>query len=283
MSRLSSAPAWLKAIALLMLVLLVPLAASAAPARNPAGSTILYLPAILRPGGSMITGRVTDNGTPAAGVEVELRFFNNLDWSSAGSATTGGDGVFRFDNPAALKSGEKYYVRYLNPSDSDDSRLAAWFTRELTSYSPGTGVNIGDFDLANVALTAPDHLSTISLPHTFEWAVRPASPQDSYALTLFDDEDGNPWFASGPLGHQGNYTLNARPSGFNANAVYAWSVTVFASDEATGEGDGYGLPFWYNYVTFASGQASTGSAPVAQSAAGLERGTPSSLNVIGQP
>jgi hypothetical protein len=267
MSRDWSLPRWIKVIVLL-LVLALPLAANAAPVRQPNVDAVVYLPIVLRPGASLITARVTDNGAPAAGVAVELRYFDNLDWSSAGFATTDGNGYFRFENPAALGPGEKYYVRYLNPSNSDDNRLAAWFTRELTSYAAGSEVNIGDFDLANVALTAPDHQSTVGLPRTFEWDVRPASPQDSYELYLFDDEDGVPSFVSGPLGYEGSYTLNSLPPGFNAGAIYAWTVTIYASESATGPTDAYGLAFWYNYVTFSNagarsdtGQWQEGSTP----------------------
>jgi hypothetical protein len=100
---------------------------------------------------------------------------------------------------------------------------------------------------------------------------RAAGLTPGYEFYLFDDEDGAPSFVSGPLGYKGSYTLNFLPPGFNAGAIYAWTVTVYASDSATGPTDAYGLAFWYNYITFSNAGASTGEWSVGQTLPDLER------------
>jgi hypothetical protein len=170
---------------------------------------------------------------------LQLRFYNGSAWSTAANTTTGSNGYFLFSNLPGLDPGQMYYVRYLNPGDA--TRLGSWSTRALTAYS-GDYVEIGRFDLANITLTSPNPGTTVGLPWTFEWNVRPATPSDSYEFNLLDLRDGDPWWWTSPLGYTGNYRLNGLPPGFFGDTEYYWAVGVHSPD------GGYGVSYWYYSV-----------------------------------
>jgi hypothetical protein len=256
MSPRKPSSGWNRLRLLLGLVLALPLAAARAA---PGGDEYyLNLPAVFKPPPG-IFGRITHNGGPAAGISVELRFYNGSSYSSAGFASTDANGVYRFASAPSLGPGQSYYVRYLN-NGLGDSYLWNWFTRDLNAYSEGATVNIGDFDLANFSHTAPASGAYVPLPQGFSWAFRPATPADSFDFNLFDPDDGNPWFwTNPPLGHVNNYTLFSLPGGFGTNTWYGWFPGVYSPD------GGYGVPYYFRWVAFSSaGQAvSGGAAPLA--------------------
>lgn len=140
-----------------------------------------------------IYGRVTVNGAPAAGERLELRFFDGFAWSTLRWIDTDINGEYVFLDIPALELGQRYYVRYANRADVED-RLLFWGTRELTAYSRSQAVEIGNFDIANVALTAPPAGATVTLPYAFRWAPRPATPTDSYEFNLYDAASLDPYF-----------------------------------------------------------------------------------------
>lgn len=215
----------------------------------------IFLPLIHRPlpPPRRIHGLVNDNGAPAPGVPLELRFYDGATWSTRANTTTATDGTYEFLNQPALTPGQKYYVRYLNTEGAGarPDRLWLWWTQELTTYS-GEEINIGNFDLANITLVAPTNEAGISLPYTFQWAPRPASPTDSYEFNLFDYADDDPYFYTAPpLGYVGGFTLNGLPEGFETYAWYLWNVWVYSPD------GGVGVSYWANWVYFTN----TGYAP----------------------
>ncbi|MBI5034279.1 MAG: S8 family serine peptidase [Chloroflexi bacterium] len=192
-----------------------------------------------------IYGHVTDTGTNAAGVSLELRFWNGSAWLTQATTTTDANGNYSFTGVPSLSGGQQYYVRYSNSSTS--SRLSGWWTQSLTSYTAGTNVAIGDFDLANIPLSSPGSGSTVTLPYTFYWTRRTATTSDSYEYNLFDPADSNPWAYTSPLGYVNNYTVNSRPSGFYTGVTYGWLVGVYSLD------GGYGQSYYYRTIIFAAG------------------------------
>lgn len=202
-----------------------------------------FLPLISRPQPG-ISGHVNENGLPAAGVSLELLFYNGFSWSTYATQTTDAGGNFKFTNVPALNPGQSYDVRYSNTSDTS-GRLWVWWTRELTSYSPGDAVEIGDFDIADIALLSPVDGATVSLPYSFRWTPRPATPSDQYEFNLYDfDESGPYFFTDPPLGYVGSYTLGSLPEGFASGVPYGWEVWVYSPD------GGSGISYELRLVTF---------------------------------
>lgn len=195
-----------------------------------------------------IQGYVKDNGNAAGGIQLELRRYNGSSWSTQATTQTDSAGFYLF-TPPSLSSGQHYYVRYLNPENLT-SRLAFWGTRVLDNYTSGQTAFIGNFDLHNIELQTPTPGATVSIPTTFHWAVRPATPSDSYELDLFDFDDGDPYFYTNPaLGFVGVYTLNHLPGGFSPGVQYVWGLAAYSPD------GGVGLSYWVYGVTFSNGLA----------------------------
>jgi hypothetical protein len=135
-------------------------------------------------------------------------------------------------------------VRYLN-TPGTPGRLLGWQTWWIRHYS-GCDLHAGDFDIADIALVSPGDGATVSLPRTFYWTPRPATPSDDYEFDLYDPTDGDPWWWTDPtLGYVGSYTLSSLPSGFSPWTEYAWEVWVYGPD-------GYGISYEGRAVTFSN-------------------------------
>lgn len=214
----------------------------------------VYLPLVLKPCSTGICGRVTLNGAPAANVYLQLRFFNGSQWSTRATTYTDSNGNYAFTGVPSLGPGQRYYVLYSN-SAGTTGRLRAWGTRELTSYTAGTAVPIGDFDIADVPLVAPPNGATVSLPYTFQWIPRSATPSDSYSLAVYDPTDLDPYAFTEPLGYVGSVNVTYLPSGFNPGVQYRWEVLIWSPD------GGLGISREARAITFSS----TGSSAAAQS------------------
>lgn len=208
-----------------------------------------FLPLIrLQPPG--IYGYVTENGVPAIGVTLELRFWNGMSWSTRATTTTAPDGLYTFTNAPSLSPGQYYYVRYLNTTTA--TRLYTWHTQTLRTYYTGASDYIGNFDIANVALVVPAPGAIVPLPTTFRWSPRPATASDSYEFDLFDPNTGDPYFFTDPpLGYVGSYILGGLPPGFRTGTAYVWNIWVYSPD------GGYGISYYAYYVMFSTtaGQA----------------------------
>ena len=87
---------------------------------------------------------------------------------------------------------------------------------------------------------------TGSIPRTFEWTLRPATPTDSYEFNMLDPSDSDPWFYSALLGYADSYTLNSLPSGFSTYTWYVWFVWVYAPDGGVGESLDYHSVYFTN-------------------------------------
>ncbi len=216
------------------------------------GPAMLYLPVVARPPAG-IFGRVMEHGSPAPNVPLGLWFYNGSAWSMKASLSTGADGSYLF-SPPALLSGQKYGVLFANENDS--SRLYVWSTRQLTAYKPGDSVSMGDFDVANIELKSPASGATVALPYTFQWAVRSATPTDSYEFNLVEPNTGEPWFwTDPPLGYTGSYILSKLPAGFSTGTTYIWYMWVYDTN------GGYGISYWSYYVRFSNAGVALPSTP----------------------
>lgn len=214
-----------------------------------------YLPLLYKPIPGIL-GKVTQNGSPAPNIFLELRFFNGTSWSTWVTTNTGSDGSFALVNAPTLLPGQRLYVLYRNTSQIP-GRLWLWATRELTAYTAGTTTNIGNFDIADIALVAPPDFSDISLPYLFRWAVRGATVSDSYALELYDIAGGSAYAATAPLGYVNSVVVTGLPAGFNTGTPYGWDVLAFSPD------GGVGVAYETRVVLFSnSGLASLQAAEV---------------------
>lgn len=232
-----------------------------------------YLPSSLRaaghftptpqPGMEGIYGQVTLSGAPISGVSVELRFYNGSSYASGGFDSTDANGRFQFTGQPSLAGGQSYYVRYSN--QSNPSRVFFWGTLELTSYTGGASVNIGNFDIATNDLISPPDGAERSLPVTFQWSTRTDTPSDSYRLHLTDDLYN--WFY-GPLGFTGSYVLSSLAGGLDYDTYYFWDVYIYAPDGS------YGICWDYHTIVFTSslnGQAEQAERDFAQRLDAIER------------
>jgi len=214
----------------------------------------VYLPMVAKPPGT-IYGLVTDGGVAASNVTLELHRLNVNTFvdTPLGTTLTNATGFFAFTNQSSLPLDNVYYVRYVNPGNT--ARLWRWYTRPLDTYVPGSVVHIGDFDIANIALSSPTHGAYVNLPETFTWVRRPATPSDSYEFDLYEDcENCALFYTLPPLGYVGSYNLTTLPAGFNYNTLYFWEVWAYGPD------GGYGISFDAYGVTFTNSRMSV--APV---------------------
>jgi hypothetical protein len=193
----------------------------------------VYMPLALR-GQAGIHGRVTLNGSPAANIPLALRFYNGASWSTTATTTTGTAGEFAFEGAAGLAEGQEYYVLYQNEAGTE-GQLWIWVTRVLSSYQEAASVLIGYFDIGDIELVSPPDEASVSLPQTFQWNQRTASPGDTYEFNLLDPEDPETYFYTyPPLGYVGSYTLNFLPFGFQSGVDYVWEVWVYSPDGGFG-------------------------------------------------
>lgn len=213
------------------------------PLQNPASSS--YLPdaqknfaaptptATLAPGLGLY-GTVTQNGVPAAWVPLDLLRIDtgSSTWFKIASTWSQGDGHYNFTGLPSLLADEAYQVTYTNLNNRTD-RLFYWATRQLGSYTAGSNVHIGNFDIADLPLTAPADGANLNPPVTFTWTVRPASPTDSYRLVIYDMDYHYLW-DSGLLGYSGSYTLTSLPGALATGVEYLWDVRIYALDGAYG-------------------------------------------------
>lgn len=212
-------------------IFLSPEPAKAGPAYQ-SEANMIYLPVTLRQIPSL-SGRVTMNGSPASGVSLELRFYDGSSWSTRASTATDATGFYIFDSVPALQSGQRYYVRYLNTTDT--SRLFRWDTPVYTTYGTAPMVIFDTFDIADIVLQSPQP-GEVSLPVTFTWASRPATPNDNYEFNLYDPTDNDPFFYTAPpLGNVTSYTLGGLPAGFVYGVEYGWFISVYGPDGGYGE------------------------------------------------
>jgi hypothetical protein len=211
---------------------------------RPLTTTTVYLPVVSRaPQG--LYGRVTLNGTPSSGVQLQLWRRSGPSNQQVDSLDTKADGSYEFVGEPSLGAGESYYVEFANNALSADGRLAFWYTRSLTAYAAGHSVAIEDFDLLDFPLGSPAANATVTPPATFTWTVRAGFTSDNYQVKLFQS-NGPARFRSPLIGYIGFYQLNSLPPGFSTGVTYRWQVLVNSLD------GGLGVSFETRDITFSN-------------------------------
>ncbi len=213
----------------------------------------VYLPVIMHtttaPSQPGIYGKVTHQGEPIPGINLLLRFYDGSSWSTVNAATTQSDGTYLFVDPPALASGQRYYVRYQNSDSggnvSNPVYLWLWYSIDIDSYEVGDKMHGGDFDIAEIALQSPGSNAIETLPTTFTWTPRTATPMDSYEFDLYDLNSDAYFYTDPPLGYVDSYTLHTLPDSFGFDTEYLWEVWVYAPD------GGFGISYGTHFITFA--------------------------------
>jgi hypothetical protein len=188
-----------------------------------------------------IFGYIRERGASAAGVTVELRFFDGVQYSTADSAVTNAAGLYQFRNAPSLTTNQHYYVRYSNVTYP--TRLYFWSTRILAGYTTDASANIGNFDIGNVALASPNNDARVALPSAFEWQRRVAATTDNYSLYI--SEVASPstvLFTSDRLSYpifSDIVDFSLSRTAFESNNLtyektYEWRVLITGSDGAQG-------------------------------------------------
>ncbi len=205
-----------------------------------------------------VYGRVKAGGQPVKGIRLILWFHNGASWSILGSPmSTDAAGNYRFSSVPSLTAGQKYVVEYRNARDGNpDNRqhVWRWTSFAITTTIANASVAGGDFDIAGVEMTSPGSGATVTLPRTFTWQTRPATPGDSYSFHLHDPADDDPVYTIG-VGSKGSYELASLPAGFDFGTTYGWLVYI-------DNNGGNGISYYYYYITFKpSGLESPGGSP----------------------
>jgi uncharacterized repeat protein (TIGR01451 family) len=196
---------------------------------------LTFLPQIVRPRPGII-GHVSFNGEPAAGVQLSLceRSPGSTGCGVSYSVNTDEKGDFEFTEMPSASPGETYSVSYYNQAGPEgNDHLSYWYTRSITNYMSGQSVYIGSFDIANAPLSSPVPGDSVSLPATFQWTKRPASPNDSYQIQ-FLGSNWTPVYTTPLLGYVDIYVMNSLPPGLVTGSDYFWAVVVNSPDGGYG-------------------------------------------------
>ena len=217
----------------------------------------VFLPVALRSaltGPPAVYGEVTLNGLPAAGVQVSLylcdqRFVRPCNPFKI--TLTNAAGIYSFPaNEIPSTTNDTWYrVVYLNSSTAPDGRLLMWISDDLLTYEQGDPHRFDTFDIADVALGAPNSTTPQSFPVTFTWNARSVGTDyyiwQGYNATFDLIAIENP----GLLHSTASFMLNG-PSDpqldpqSNLAQVRFWDVLVISPA-------GYGITLSTNRVTFA--------------------------------
>jgi uncharacterized repeat protein (TIGR01451 family) len=178
-------------------------------------------------------GYLSFNGQPAVGKTMHIRFAASHYSYLSATTTVDSNGNYSFSNLPSLEPGQRYNGLFPGIMGPDgDGYLSGWWTHGITLYTSGQSVNLGSGDIADIVLLHPDSGSD-TLPVTFQWTPRPATPSDSYSLIL-DNYLGD-WWESPRLGYTGVYTMSSLPPGFSLGQGAYWYVRVVAPDGGSAE------------------------------------------------
>ncbi len=211
----------------------------------PAGPMIykLYFPIVMV--NHTISGLLTQNGAPIAGITVRLWLYNG---AALATTTTNSSGFYIFTGLPASGPGQYYYVEYMN-IESNLSRLSSWRSAYIQSDTITSDVFLGTSDLANISLVAPTDGATVALPYFFQWTRRSATPSDNYFMRLRRPQGTEATY--GNLGYVSGMSMASLPNGWYPNVKYDWYVGVIDSR------GGVGFSYYYNSITFSNSGADT--------------------------
>ncbi len=200
-----------------------------------------------------IYGRVTARGASAAGISLTIyRCDDENGCEDAGTTRTDSDGRYSFRGLPSLTTGQTYYVEFLNGPDGNNpenpNHLLFWASFDITTYTAGSNVPGGDFDIAEIQMLAPDDGARTSLPTTFTWTNRGIA-SDRYLWGMFA-LDGSSSCMQADFGTNTSFTLTS--AGFaecelKFNTEYRWFI--FVTTDAN-ENSGFGASHAARSVTF---------------------------------
>ncbi len=224
-----------------------------------ATATAVPSPTVKRPTGR-ITGRIIADGQPLEDgygddglPQIELRLGLGDSWTKVDRAIIeGGDGRFVFQDPPALREGERYEVWWINPPPpvGADLFLDRWRSRAVTAFGDGQDVDLGSFDVADLKLQSICNDCLQTAPIEFKWTAR-NRPTEIYRWALFDGfspsiEARNDAWLSESLGRKTSF-ITGPPSGHDFDKRYRWYVRI--EDTSTG---GWGWSYYAWRVTWCS-------------------------------
>lgn len=243
---------------------------AAADTSKGSGDVTAYLPVIMNGyfDGAVedgISGRVFVMGDPAAGIAVDLRFYNGSTWSTVSSVLTDESGRYEFSNIDPLAQDEKYYARY-GANTVDTNLLFSWYGPIISDFSAGDSIFGGDFDIGDVPLISPQSGEKVKLPAKIIWEKRDL-PGDTYRVAIIDQDEGLFW-QTFDLGNVDSFDLHSLAPGMLYNKQYAWYVEVYKGP------DSYGESFMLNDIIFLPGNQQQNTAALGENAIlrGSERG-----------
>jgi hypothetical protein len=242
-----------KVFIILMFLLLITLSglfyskSFAMPPTEADDSIPLYLP-ILMNIPDQIWGYVTDNGSPAANTTIVL-YINGFN-SDPLQDVTDSTGRYSFDDVPTVIT-QTYYVSYENWGPNNDPSRLAFYDNSIDNYVAGSNLQIDTFDIADVILLDPVDGQTISLPYTFQWQPRPATPTDNYnwwgGCSWGSDGMG---LGSNLLGYADSFTLNSVPDEFYYQESECWwGIDITAPNGGYGESYAYPMIYYQSSLT----------------------------------
>lgn len=204
-----------------------------------------------------IYGRVRYQGTGIPGITLVLERCPmsgecSPDASKVMTVTTRVNGLYNFIGVPALPASHNYRVLYFNDERGgnmqNDHYLWRWYGPLISSYTAGSSVPGGDFDIADISLQAPAD-EEVTLPTTFVWSARGITGE-TYSWDLFDRQTGQTVCESdSSLAH--TFTLT---SAFFENschgtygADYGWFVWAYANANGSA---GFGDSYYYAEIKF---------------------------------
>ena len=202
-----------------------------------------YLPLITDQTTYLYQGRVTSQGIPVPGLQIDMWFTTDYWQTSTKFATvvTDAGGYYGFGELPAAGPGTRMGVEWVNPDDAYIWPYLSGFMCDEADISFPSYDNTCDFDIEDVKLIEPAHDAAVSLPATFRW-IPQTMGMNWYLFYVWDPDLRH--YHEGPLmPYTDNYTLTSVPSYFLTGFPYNWSVDVDTPD-------GIGISYWYRWVSF---------------------------------
>jgi hypothetical protein len=203
------------------------------------GSYGMFLPFVAVPPLEFY-GAVTDHGQPAAGVKLFLEhcFVARIPAcvNTGYEAITDAQGRYNFTRVPTLKANESYAVIYSRIAGYNQraNTLLIWWTSPISSYTIGSTLNAGNFDIGSVEPVTPPSGSILPQPSPpasvalqFQWTARIGQAEDNYAVRVGPytpasySVDGS---YSSQLGYTDSFSYTLSPA--QADQVYGWQIQV---------------------------------------------------------
>jgi len=160
------------------------------------------------------------------------------------------EGKFAFQDPPALAGDRFYRVAWINESDLESpfygtsDWIGVWYTPPIREFGPGSEVDVGRIELANIPPTGPSHGTGYGgLPWTFTWRPRRSEIAGyQYHWVLDEAPCGSHaarrvFWKSPSVGQRGSYTVTSHPPGTRFGVDYKYCWYVWVEDGRGGHGE----------------------------------------------